>query len=134
MDLTFVGVGSAGESITVPVTQAVVDGTFNTDERCGIGLQETTTPPTSWITAGTLRGLLTVEDARAVSFTFSGIEITLCAAVAYGIADIIGLLGDPSCLAAETEWTNTPDATTADGAEAWTVEAEYAATAIYLVE
>jgi hypothetical protein len=75
---------------------------------------------------------LTVEDARAATVTYSGLNVSLCALVAYGLENLLQLLADPNCTVAEpSTWPNPPDATTVDGADAWHVEAEYAATAVY---
>ena len=124
---------SFGISLELPLRETIVSGTFASSERCSIGEQISDTPPTEWETGGTLDGLLTVDDAREVTVDAMGMEVTLCALMAYGTA-FESLLDDPGCTADQESWANPPTGTTSDGAQAWWVIADFAAVAIPLVE
>lgn len=130
MNLIFSGL-VGGISLAVPVREAVMDGTFTTPERCSVGEQLTTIPPTDWNSGGNLNGLLAVEDAQSTTFNVFGFIISLCAFVAYDPAEILSnlLTADLLCADPQETWDNPPDATTADGDPAWLVESTYAATA-----
>lgn len=132
-DITLSFTGIMGDvSVDIPLTQAVITGTFNTNDRCSVGEQVTIAPPTEWLQGGTISGLLTVEDARVTTVVYMGISISLCSFVAYGFDPLSWML-DPFCDADVDTWPNPPDEVTVDGLEAWYSSVGYAATAIYLM-
>ncbi len=135
MNLLFTGIMGSID-VEVPVTEAVMDGTFTTDERCSVGEQLTTLSPTTWDAGGDLNGYLTLANARSTTITILFVyTVSLCALVAYDLdfTDIAGLerffrTGDPLCEADPSEFDNPPDEETSAGEPAWLVESTYAAT------
>ena len=77
-----------------------------------------------------MTGLVTVADTRDVSISILTRSFTLCDYLAYGL--VTTLNSSLNCDNDVSDWTYPPDATTADGDEAWRTSSNYAATAVYV--
>lgn len=121
---------TSSTDLGIPVQEMVVTGTFTTRERCSIGEQLTDGPPSTWEAGGQIDGLITVEDAEAVTIQYLSFTFSLCAFLAHGLTGI--LTGSSSCSGDPASWNTPPDETTTDGDPAWRLIADYAATAVLL--
>ncbi len=118
-------------TIAIPMQEVTMTGSFASDDHCDIGTKaDGDDGPTA---GGEMSGLVTVTDADDVELSVSVGDsertFTLCAYLAYGL---VGIMTKPDCSGGD--FTNPPDDTTKDGADAWRVTSDIAATAVNFQE
>ncbi len=124
-----------GDQLRTSIHETVFEGTFKNKTHCTIGELVEEGPPSKWETAGTLKGKLTVAEAKATSIAIEQpipTTFSLCAYFAYSLSSALSLQNDPNCEADPSTWTYPPDTTTADGADAWLISADIAATSVLI--
>lgn len=118
------------EPVDLRLHDAAVAGEFTTAERCSIGQPHPASP--GWRLGATLRGSISVADALDATILYDQADYTLCQILA-GMLEFFG--SDTGCEdVREAEWPYQPDAMIPDGdgglTPAWTVDADFAATAV----
>jgi hypothetical protein len=121
------------QPVEIQVHTAVFAGEFTSPERCSVGQRE---EGGAFRLRGTLLGRLSVEEAEDTTIDFSGLTYTLCEILS-GLLSVRG--NEVDCDEVdEWAWPYPPDTVISDGEGggelAWTLDADFAATAVRIAD